>query len=447
MTTSDHPTRAILDRLLTGELAGEESKWAVAHLLGRCEVCSRYLRGVLDGKRPWAEPASYDGVFEASWAACCAGSAGIQAERLQAAALWATIEGTPAGLRLQRVERDARCHTWALASRFLDAAAELDWLDTAGGLEACTLAVAIAERLPEGAYPDGLGHDLRGRALGALADALRLDEQLEASRATLAMAWEALDEGTGDPLERAGLLRVEASLEMSLGDWAAAAGRLRSAASIYRLYGERHQEARALEQLAQAVGWDDPAKGVRLAERALGLIEPGREQGLELATRHALIWFLNDCGMGGQALDLLERTRPLYRECGESEARVLLPWLEARICRGLGQLAAAERGLAAVWHAFRKAGFPRELTLVTLDLAEVYLAQGKRRHAMRLLKCFHGILGPWGMHTEGMAAWLLLVEAAKGEAATAQALTREAARYFRWGWRRGGAVEGTGAGG
>jgi hypothetical protein len=439
VTTSGHPTRAILDRLLTGELTGEESKWAVAHLLGRCEVCSRYLRGALEFKRASLDPAGYDAVFESSWAACCAGSAGIQAEQLLAAALWATLEGTPRALRLRMVEGDARCHSWALASRFLDAAAELDWLDTPRGLEACTLAVAIAERLPEGAYPDGLGRDLRGRALGGLADALRLDEQLEAARATLAMAWEALDEGSGDPLERAGLLRVEASLEMSLGDCVAAAGLLRSAASIYRLYGERHQEARTLQQLALAVGWDDPAKGTGLAERALGLIEPGREPRLELASRHALIWFLNDCGMSGQALELLERSRALYRECGESEARVLLPWLEARICRGLGQLAAAERGLAAVWHGYRLEGYTQELTLVSLDLAEVYLAQGKGRHAMRLLRCFHGILGKWGMHTEGMAAWLLLVEAAKGEVGAAQGVMREAARYFRLGWRRGGA--------
>jgi hypothetical protein len=33
------PSPSILDRLLTGELGAEESKWAVAHLLGRCEVC------------------------------------------------------------------------------------------------------------------------------------------------------------------------------------------------------------------------------------------------------------------------------------------------------------------------------------------------------------------------------------------------------------------------
>ena len=43
-----------------------------------------------------------------------------------------------------------------------------------------------------------------------------------------------------------------------------------------------------------AVGWDDTAKGTRLAERALGLNEPGWEQRLDLASRHALIWFLND---------------------------------------------------------------------------------------------------------------------------------------------------------
>ncbi len=37
-----------------------------------------------------------------------------------------------------------------------------------------------------------------------------------------------------------------------------------------------------------------------------------------------------------------------------------LPWLEARICRCLGRLEAAERGLAAVWHDFREAEFRQE---------------------------------------------------------------------------------------
>lgn len=87
------------------------------------------------------------------------------------------------------------------------------------------------------------------------------------------MAWEALDEGTADPLERAGLLRVQASLEMSLGNLAAAD--LRSAASLYRLYGDRHQEGRTLQKLALAVGWDDPVEGTRLAERGAGADRAG----------------------------------------------------------------------------------------------------------------------------------------------------------------------------
>jgi hypothetical protein len=38
-----------------------------------------------------------------------------------------------------------------------------------------------------------------GGRLG-LADTLRLDQQLDAARVTLGEAWEALDDGTGDPL-------------------------------------------------------------------------------------------------------------------------------------------------------------------------------------------------------------------------------------------------------
>jgi tetratricopeptide (TPR) repeat protein len=433
---SDHPTPAMLDRLLAGALTDPESRWALAHLVGRCETCSRYLRGVLDRRGPGGDEAAYDSAFAGSLARSGAGAAAIRAEQLQAAALWATIEGTPPPLRLKLIAADPRCHTWALASRFLDAAAQFHWQDTPRGLEACRLALAIAERLPEAAYPAGLTHDLRCRALASLADALRLDHQLEAAQARLLQAWEALGEGTGDPLERAALLRVEASLQTTLGDYAAAVARLRSAASIYRLYGDRHQEGRTLQKLALAVGWEDPVEGTRCAERALALIEPGRQPRIELASRHALIWFLNDCGLAWQALDLLEQSRPLYLQLGESPPRLLLPWLEARICRRLGQLAAAERGLVAVWHDFREAGFPQELTQVSLDLAEVYIAQGKTRHAIRLLKSFHGILGQWGMHTEGMAAWLLLIEAAAGETRRAQDLTRQAARYFRWAWRR-----------
>jgi hypothetical protein len=93
-------------------------------------------------------------------------------------------------------------------------------------------------------------------------------------------------------------------------------------------------------------------------------------------------------------------------------------------------------GLAAVWHDFREARFRQELTLVSLDLAEVYLAQQKARQAVRLLRAFRPTLARWRMREEGLARWLLLIDAAPGDSARAQALARETTRYYRRAWPR-----------
>jgi hypothetical protein len=66
----------------------------------------------------------------------------------------------------------------------------------------------------------------------ALADALRLDGRLPAARKSLERAWQAIELGTGDPLEQAGLLLLEGNLQLTLGEGAAAAALLRPAAAI-----------------------------------------------------------------------------------------------------------------------------------------------------------------------------------------------------------------------
>jgi hypothetical protein len=487
----------MLDRLLAGALPGEPGRWAMAHLVSGCAVCWRHLRaaagepglaavgGALGrparrrrrpGTGPGLEEAletvegleiggAYDAAYDAAFAgglersaAGVAGVAAIRADQLEAVELWVALQEVPRARRLELVVSDPRYHTWALAARLLEGAGELQWRDTGEEIGWCRLAFAIAGRLPADRYPAALGGDLRARALGGLADALRLGGSLAAAGEALEGAWEALDEGSGDPLERAALLRFAANLQLTLGDGAAAADLLRPAVAIYRLYGDRHQQGRTLQKLALAVGHDDPQAGVSLAERALALVEPGREPRAELAARHALVWFLNDCGLGGQALELLEQSRRLYGQCGDGPPQLAMPWLEARICRRLGRLAAAERGLAGAWHQFRAAGLHQELTLVSLDLAEALTAQGKRRHALRLLTSCEGSLRRWRMHAEGLAAWRLVLAAASGTAEmadggggggaaggdwereadvqAAQALLRAAALYFRRAWRR-----------
>jgi predicted Zn-dependent protease len=116
-----------------------------------------------------------------------------------------------------------------------------------------------------------------------------------------------------------------------------------------------------------------------------------------------------------------------------------MPWLEGRICRRLGELAAAERRFAEAWHRCRAAGFRQEQTLVCLDLAEVWTAQGKVRSAVRLLTRSEESMRTWRMHREAMAAWGAVREAAgscAGDVELTQDLFREAAHYFRRAWRR-----------
>src|SRR5258708_10800571 len=302
------------DRLLAGTLPWEPRQQVLAHVAAGCELCLRYIRvavgepaggaagpslaavgGALGRprrgrRRPWTargredletvaglEVGAYDAALAGGLARSAAGIAGIQADRLEGVELWTALQDVRRSRRLALVTGEPRFQAWALAARLLEGAGGRQWRDSGEEIDWCRLAFAIAGRLPADRYPAALGGDLRARALGGLADALRLDGSLAAAGEALEGAWGALDSGSGDPLERAALLRLAANLQLTLGDGAAAVELLRPAAEIYQLYGDRHQQGRTLQKLALAVGHDDPQAGVSLAQRAVAPREPRRE--------------------------------------------------------------------------------------------------------------------------------------------------------------------------
>jgi len=103
---ADHPTPDILDRLLAGAVTDAESKWALAHLLGGCAVCSRYLRGALHAIEPGEGPARYDAAVAGLLERSASGVAAIRAEHLEAAALSEapSSTGSTAGARLTAMQ-------------------------------------------------------------------------------------------------------------------------------------------------------------------------------------------------------------------------------------------------------------------------------------------------------------------------------------------------------
>ena len=121
--------------------------------------------------------------------------------------------------------------------------------------------------------------------------------------------------GTGEPMEKALLLDLKASLLTKQRRFPKALGLLRRAMVIFLELGETHRAGRALVKMS--IGpLHRPASPKRrspLLYRALNLIDPAREPRLLLIAWHNLIDDLTETGQFMEAQKLLVKARPLYQ--------------------------------------------------------------------------------------------------------------------------------------
>lgn len=360
-------------------------------------------------------------------------------ERLQGIGLLAELEKLLPGERLATVREDARFHHWGLFDRILSQYLESARNEPQAGIDLVGLALAVVELLPKKRYKPALLNDFRAAAMAALANARRLAGFFEESKQAIRDAWVHLEDGTGDPLEEASLLSIEASLWRDLGQLDHSAGLLDRALEVYQQIGDDNRCARMLIQKGLAIGSADPASGIRILQDALGLLDAAQEPRLELCARHNLALFLDNAGTPREALAILEMTRPLYRSFEDTQTRLLLHWLEARIARSLGDLAEAEAVLQKVTTELDRCGMHYEQTLASIDLVQVYSLRGNFAAAVQLANEFQPVLEGWGMHQEGQAMWMLfrdqIAEHARRSLALEEAGFRGIALYFHRAWR------------
>jgi hypothetical protein len=134
-----------------------------------------------------------------------------------------------------------------------------------------------------------------------------------------------------------------------------------------------------LIQKGFAIGYVQPARGIKILQDALVLLDSAREPRLELCACHNLALFLNDAGEPREALSVLEEARPLYLAFGDRHTQLLLHWLEARIARSLNNLSEAETVLKRVTAEFGRRGMRHEQTIAALDLVQVHGLHGGMR--------------------------------------------------------------------
>jgi tetratricopeptide (TPR) repeat protein len=448
---SKHASEEMLRRFFRSELARRDTVELVQHLMTRCPQCletaiavGRQEGFILAGEGFAPENPLDPDLYRASFPHLSRSGDEAQmrlaAEKLRGIGLFAELEEARRDDRLEMIRDDLRFHSWGLLCRLMGKSREYSLNDPPGGLHLAMLALAVVETLDPGEYKPALLADYRISALALLGNARRLAADFEGARQELRRAWETLQDGTGDPMAEANLVSLEASLLRDLGQFEEAVVRLDRAIVIYQEVKDWNRVARTLVKQGWAAGCIDPRAGISMTQDALGLLDAGEHPRLELCARHNLIWFLNDNGQAREALALLELSRSLYQDFADAWTRLRLHWVEGRIARSLGHLAEAESTFRLVWYEFEARGMHYELTLLSIDLAEVYSARGKFSPAVQLVEEFFPLLQSWGMHREGLAMWILfrdaMTEHARQQVALDAAIFHQVASYFLRAWRQ-----------
>jgi tetratricopeptide (TPR) repeat protein len=284
--------------------------------------------------------------------------------------------------------------------------------------QAAELALAIAEGLHAATRGHVTPVVLRVRAWAHLSQARRLADDMDGAEWALAMA-EALACDLGPPGEKpaalapadwAELLVFKAGLFADRGELAGADRLLERAAELFRRGAEPHRAGRALVQqglLRAELG--KRASAAETLRAGLRLLDPASEPDLVAASLYRLAALLRgvalDAGAetgegapvptpaggtspesirGGEALQLVERARRLYRGLGDAVAEAQLSRLQGQIEAALGKLDEAEASLRGAIAALADLGLGREAALAKIELAKVLSRQGRAPEIHRL---------------------------------------------------------------
>ncbi|HEV2852551.1 MAG TPA: tetratricopeptide repeat protein [Thermoanaerobaculia bacterium] len=443
----EHVSREVMQRFFRSELSRRDTHEVVRHLMRQCPTCLEvavevgaeegyvYQEGDFQNALFPEDPERYDDVFQRLLGSVDEVRLDLARERLRGIGLWHVLEKYDQERRLAMIRQDPRMHTWGLYDRLLEQCRVLGFRAPASAAQVAELALTVVEILDPVRHGAARIADFRAGALAALGNAKRLASDFEGARRALRLAREELSRGTGDPLEEAHVLSLQASWHKDLGEFEEALEILDRAIAIYREINDSHMEGRALLKKADIFGYFQPERAIELAQEGLALIDPLREPRLEWCARHNLAYSLTDAGRPQEALVMLELSRPLYEQFQDPWTRVRLHWLEGKIARSLGDLAEAEEIFKRLWYDLQEPSQAHELTLVSLELAEVYVARGKHEEAAELVEEFLPLLRDWGMHAEGLALWLLMHQAVEERRAEA-VLFRQMAEYLNRAWFR-----------
>lgn len=416
MRAGRHPRPQTLESFLRAELPPAEVPVVVAHLIGGCERCRRWLLknagGLAHARRPNMPRAHrvYDRALDR----------GIQ-RAFEAAGL-ADVE--PAAAGLPEIAQDA-----AWIERCLEESRHQRHRDPDLMLMLARAAALFAERLDRADYLPGAVADLRARAWAERANAHRVGDSFDEAELCFDSALLYLLEGSGDPVVAARVFDLLASLRVDQQRFDDAYRLLEVVHRIHLDRGDLHLAGRAQVKHAFAK-WaaGAPEEAIGLLERAIPWLDPEKDPQLFLAAVHNLALAHSTAEHFAEAVRVIAEHRHLYARHAEPLNRLKLRWLEGKIAAGTGDLAGAEAAFQAVRAAFAAQSLGYDAALAGLDLAALWLDMGRTAEIPALVEEMLGIFRKLGIRREAVASLIVLREAAGRERASLALIRRIADR-------------------
>ncbi len=350
-------------------------------------------------------------------------------ERQPATHLWKRLQSWSTAQRRAVVLAEEEFQSFALCEHVCreSIASAADCADDA--LDLARLAELIA-RLIRGA--ETRCFRLQGYAWFFVGNAFRVKGKLSHADDAFQQANQLWKAGIGgDPeglLDEARVLDLEASLRreqrnfpeaLSLLDRALVADQSRKWAG--RILVNR---AKVLEELGQ---YEEAIATLRGAEP---LVDSEREPRVLLTLLFNLTEYLYQVGRPAEAEPLLPRVEELTRRLGNGLDQIRFLWLQGRLAAAQQKTEEAVDALERVKASFVNLDIPFDSALVCLDLAVLYLQQGRTAEVKDLARQMVTIFRAQKVDREAIAAALLFRDAAEREAATAD-LARRLADYLK----------------
>lgn len=453
-----HPDRKALERFARGEVAGTPARKIEEHLRSGCGACQCLVDELLPGgnegmgggrmaggRRLSAArtlpvlslfdppgPGEDDQAWDKVFAKVEQRLALISYELHSAPRLVDELLRHPEG-RSTLIAEHRRFQTLAVCELLMDRSCDEGLDDPGFAVAIAELALEVVETLNIAYYGASVVQDLRARGWAYLANARRLNSDLTGAHQALELAEVLAEEGSSDPLEAARILEMWAALLSDQGCFEEAAECLDLAIEDYTRLGDHHRRGRALLSKGTFLGnagWHEEA--IALIPRGLALVDVEQEHRAVLSARQKLIRFLCESGRCTEALEHLELLREYHNLSPVPAMETNLLWLEGRVAAGLKRWQKAERCLLEVRRSLIARGLVYDAALTSLDLAALYLEQGRRKRVRQLAEEMLPSLLSQGIHRHVIAALVMFQQAVEGGASapTLTRLAREVASYL-----------------